>query len=296
MTLTDESDQSPQPQVNAAADDESTTPTPSSSNSGSRSGTEGNTTHASCGTTGQMMVDIASSTSSSPCQPVGVTFPVTYFSKKARCFNPDWYKIYPWLEYSVKKDAAFCYPCRLFGTGCALSSRPERAFTSIGFRDWKHATGQKGILVSHNNSLSHKQAVVAWEQFKATQDQGSIVDQLGTNRAQQISKNKHYITTIAEVLLLCSRQEISFRGHDESDSSMKKGNFLEVLALIASMTQLLTRGSFTVQEMLNTPHTAFRMISFLRQICASVQRAKFYSLMVDETKDRSKQEQMSIVI
>ena len=59
--------------------------------------------------------DIATSTSSPPCQPVGITFPVTYFFGKARSFNPDWFKLYPWLEYSVSKDAAFCYACRLFG-------------------------------------------------------------------------------------------------------------------------------------------------------------------------------------
>lgn len=39
------------------------------------------------------------------------------------------------------------------------------------------------------------------------------------------------------------------------------------------------------------------MASLVRkQICLSVQKARFYSLMVDETKDLSKQEQMSIVV
>uniref|UniRef100_A0A1X7V7J3 TTF-type domain-containing protein n=1 Tax=Amphimedon queenslandica TaxID=400682 RepID=A0A1X7V7J3_AMPQE len=129
----------------------------------------------------------------------------------ARSFNPDWFKLYPWLEYSVSKDAVFCYACRLFGAASIHLSRPERAFTTTGFRDWKHATGQKGILVIHNNSLSHKQGMVAWEQFKTTHDRGSVAEQLGSNRPEQIRKNKHYIKSIAEILLLCSKQEISFR-------------------------------------------------------------------------------------
>ena len=33
-----------------------------------------------------------------------------------------------------------------------------------------------------------------------------------------------------------------------------------------------------------------------RQICTSVQKAGYYSILADETKDTSKQEQLSIVI
>ena len=50
----------------------------------------------------------------------------------------------------------FCFPCH----------KPEKAFTVLGFKDWKHATGKDGILKGHDNSHSHKQAVVAWKEFK----------------------------------------------------------------------------------------------------------------------------------
>ena len=157
--------------------------------------------------------DIALTTSSSPCQPVNITFPVKYFSGKAHSFNPEWFKLYPWLEYSVSNDAAFCYACRLFGAISVCGSRPERAFTQVGFRDCKHATGTKGILMNHNISLSHKQAVVAWQQFKVSCERGSVAEHLGSTKIKSI---RHYIKSVAEVLLLCSRQEIGFRGHDES--------------------------------------------------------------------------------
>ncbi len=267
---------------------------PTSSHSGSGRCASQNLASSSSGNT--LLDDIASSTSCPPCQPVGITFPVTYFSKKARSFNPDWFKVYPWLEYSVKKDAAFCYPCRLFGAGCVHSSRPEKTFSSLGFRDWKHATGQKGILVSHNNSLSHKQAVVAWEQFKLSQDHGLVAEQLGSNRAQQISKNRHYIKSIAEVLLLCSKQEISFRGHDESDSSLNKGNLLEILGVLAKHDPIIEdrlfhgpRNAKYTSNMIQNNILAVMANHVRKQICGSVQKAQFYSLMVDETKDLSKQ-------
>ena len=229
--------------------------------------------------------------------------PITYMPGKGRSFNPDWYRLYPWLEYSIRKDATFCYPCRLFGTYSVHITRPEKAFTFIGFHDWKHATGQKGILVTHHNSLCHQQAVVAWEQFKATQNHGSVAELLGSSRAQQISKNRHYIRTISEVLLLCSQQEISFRGHDESEGSLNKGNFLQILGLVAKHDPIVgerlfhgSRNAKYTSHMIQNNILAVMASLVRKQICHSVQKACFYSLMVDETKDLSKHEQMSVVV
>ena len=124
-------------------------------------------------------------------------------------------------------------PLSLVWVNKYLPSRPGKALNTSGFRNWKHATGSKGILLSHNNCISHKQAVVAWEQFNTTSKTGSVAEQLGSHRAEQIKKNRHYIKTVAEVLLIYSRQEIFFRGHDESSESLNKGNFKEILSLVA---------------------------------------------------------------
>ena len=44
-----------------------------------------------------------------PHQPRGHMFPQTVIGKVKRRFNPNWFNLYkPWLEYSVKGDAAFC--------------------------------------------------------------------------------------------------------------------------------------------------------------------------------------------
>ena len=37
-----------------------------------------------------------------------------------------------------------------------------------------------------------------------------------------------------KIALLCARQDLALRGHDESESSENKGNFKEILALLAS--------------------------------------------------------------
>ncbi|XP_011403267.1 PREDICTED: zinc finger MYM-type protein 1-like [Amphimedon queenslandica] len=145
--------------------------------------------------------------------------------------------------------------------------------------------------------------MVAWEQFKTTHDRGSVAEQLGSNRAEQIRKNKHYIKSIAEILLLCSKQEISFRGHDETESSLNKGNFLEILNLLSkhdpAVNERLSHGPRNAKytsHMIQNNIIAVMATLVRKNICISIQKAGFYSLMVDETKDLSKQEQISFVV
>ena len=178
-------------------------------------------------------VDVASSLQEDPVQPVNHLFPSILISNKERCFNPKWYEQYRWLEYSVAKDAVFCYPCRLFAHG---SNKAEDRFVTIGYRDWKHAIGKGGAFVKHNTSKHHQDALMNWSQYKATVTSGtSVVSRLDNARKEQIKKNRHYLKAMIHASMFCATQEVALRGHRESISSQShnKGNFLEVVGLLA---------------------------------------------------------------
>ena len=49
-----------------------------------------------------------------PCQPP-YDYLVSYFSRKSRRFRSEWYVNRNWLEYSIDKDATFCFYYYLFG-------------------------------------------------------------------------------------------------------------------------------------------------------------------------------------
>ena len=248
--------------------------------------------------------DIALSPEQTPVQPANVAFPLTYFSGKRRSFNPAWFASYTWLEYSVKNDACYCYPCRVFGsTGGGSSSRPVQVFTVSGFRNWKHATGKTGSLSVHDTCSSHRHAMVAWDCFKATANSGTIGDQLGNARADQVRRNRHYIRTIAAVLLLCARQDIALRGHRESSDSLNRGNFLEILMLVANHDDIVKR------QLVDNPKNATYVSPSIqnallnvmgciirKKVASAVQSATYFSILADETKDLSKQEQLTIVL
>ena len=68
---------------------------------------------------------------------------------------------FPWLEYSVENDAAYCLYCYLFGK----FGRKSEIFTSIGFSNWKKAMELFNEHVGGVNSV-HNQARSNCEDFQ----------------------------------------------------------------------------------------------------------------------------------
>ena len=91
--------------------------------------------------------------------------------------------------------------------------RIEKSFTKSGYRDWKHATGKEGILQKHAKCSSHIHAMSAWHTYTINKERGtSVSNSLDSLRTQQIHKNRHYLKSIIEVILLCARIEIALGG------------------------------------------------------------------------------------
>ena len=156
------------------------------------------------------------STADELSQPLLAHFPTTIIGGKAQSCQASWLRTHPWLEYSVEKDSCYCYPCCLFNRepSDSLFANPP------GYCDWKYAPGNKGSLCLHATSKSHSGAMVAWQQFRLNQQHKTTLarrmDRLGE---QTLRSNRHYNKTIAEIILLCARQEIALRGHIESAQS-----------------------------------------------------------------------------
>ena len=75
--------------------------------------------------------------------------------------------------------------------------------------------------------------MVAWHQYKKARG-STVLEYLGNARSEMIQKNRHYVVSLLEVLMLCCIQAgISLRGHRESSDSANRGNFLEIMSLIA---------------------------------------------------------------
>jgi len=49
-------------------------------------------------------------------------YPRTKFGDRFWCFNKSLYELFNWLEYSVKLDRAFCFPCRMFTNSSGINA------------------------------------------------------------------------------------------------------------------------------------------------------------------------------
>ncbi|KAJ9552583.1 hypothetical protein OSB04_016628 [Centaurea solstitialis] len=90
-----------------------------------------------------------------PCQPRGHEFPTKLIEAKARRFVPSWFDEYQWLEYSVKVDKAYCFPCYLFRD----PSKTDAAFVTEGFNSWSKKERFKlhegGVKSNHHKALAN---------------------------------------------------------------------------------------------------------------------------------------------
>ena len=89
------------------------------------------------------------------CQPVD-DYLVSYFSGKHRRFRSKWYVKRNWLEYSIDKDAAFCFYCYLFGQDVGKQGGGE-TFVMKGFKLWnqlvKLDSHVGGVNSAHNQTV-----------------------------------------------------------------------------------------------------------------------------------------------
>ena len=247
-----------------------------------------------------VVTDIANSIQDNPVQPRNHKFPTTTFNNRLRAFNPLWFDSYSWLEYSIERDAAFCFPCRFFATGI---HRNDSSFGTSGLTNWKNAIGKGGRLEKHKTSHRHQHAMSAWSDYTSNISHNrSIASTLNTDRQVQVCNNRHYMKTLLHVIKFCSFQEIALRGHREVESN-NKGNFLELLHLVSEHDPVIkskirdgprnaTYTSHSIQdELLHILAKNTRL-----HICNEVKQATYYSIIVDESRDLAKQEQMSFVV
>ena len=81
-----------------------------------------------------------------PAQPV-IDFPKSNCDNHRRSFQKEWYKQFSWVEYSIERNAVFCFACLHFLPQSFHDSDP--AFTSSGFKNWKKALEQGRGLFKH---------------------------------------------------------------------------------------------------------------------------------------------------
>ncbi|KAK8340234.1 hypothetical protein V6Z11_A08G089500 [Gossypium hirsutum] len=206
-------------------------------------------------------------------------------------------------QYSPSKDAIFCLPCFLFNSN-PTSRFGSTAFTHNGFSNWKKVhDGCNCAFLTHmgkDPNLLHNNAQRAYVDLM---NQAQHIDvSLDRQTTQKISANRLRLKTSIDVVRWFSFQGCAFRGHDESSGSKNRGNFLELLSLLASYDEKVEDVLKSAPQ--NASYTSSTIQKKILQIYANRVRNvireeigdRKFRIIVDEVTDESKKEQMAIIL
>lgn len=210
------------------------------------------------------------------------------------------------------KQVAFCFVCRLFGGltyAAAAGGRLQKdtTFAETGYDNWAKALDKSKGLARHEASASHRQALASHKAFLTQKPVDVLVDDhqaaVLTERQRKIAFNRSVIARLFTIVLLLGRLGMPFRGHDESADSMNKGMFVEIVYFLASNSDsILSRHLETAGK--NATYMSHHIQNEMIEICGekirkaileSVREARFFTIMMDETRDAGHIEQVVIV-
>lgn len=242
--------------------------------------------------------DLSSGLHQPPTQPVIPIFPIT----NGRRFNPRYYDKYQWLEYSCEADSVFCYYCRHLTKKSELRPGEKigcRPFIENGFKKWKDTSD---LLSQHEKGIRHKNASTSYVEFIGRSgSNNSVASILVGQRTEDINENREHVKALLRATSYLCRQKLAFRGHRETEASDNKGNFVELLEMIAQTDKKLAGKLAQRYGHYTSPVYQNDLISViankLRKIISEeVVKSGFFSISADETKDASKSEQMSVLV
>ncbi|KAL6499901.1 hypothetical protein OROGR_027811 [Orobanche gracilis] len=171
-----------------------------------------------------------------PCQPKTHDFPQKECGGFRR-FSVSWFEKWDWLEYSIEKDVAFCFVCYLFKNYVEINTGGD-AFVNKGFNLWnkperflKHVGGVKS---AHN---------LVYEKYVNLRDGQKKINSCFFCNATDVMKSDYDVRLKASISCLCYllRQGMAFRGHRESEESLNRGNFLELLKWLKTHNEVISK-------------------------------------------------------
>ncbi|KAJ6811556.1 zinc finger MYM-type protein 1-like [Iris pallida] len=240
-----------------------------------------------------------------PYQPIQNSYPKSGPEHHRRSFQSTWFKVFPsWLEYSSSMDAAFCLPCFLFNNPSSSRYSGKNAFTVGGFDNWKKVKdGKNCAFLNHEGKHVNSIHNLAERSCEDLMNQSQHIQRMvGNFTSEQIKNNQFRLKVSIDIVRWLTFQGCAFRGRDESLSSINRGNFLEMLSFlcpynekVADVVGKAPKNASYTSSMIQKEILHVYSIRVKNAIREEIGDGK-YSVIVDEARDESKREQMSIVL
>jgi hypothetical protein len=155
------------------------------------------------------VLDISLNSDEQPIQTI-INFPRRKICEKQRSFQSSWYKVYPWIEYSIQLDAIFCFFCRHF-TSSISREKHQDVLIATGYNNWKNISG---MAKKHNSVDSYKTSLAKYQGYISSKSIGAVTTQMNSHVEENINKNREVLKSVICSVLYCARQDIGLRGHN----------------------------------------------------------------------------------
>lgn len=174
-----------------------------------------------------------------------------------------------------------------------------------GFVNWKKVhDGKKCSFLNHIGSepcSEHNNATKAWHDF--LNQQGHLKNVVAVGNQRERERNRLRVKVSIAAVKWLTTQSCAFRGHDETPESKNRGNFIELLKLLAEFNPEIAEVIFE-----NAPYSSkytshdiqqeilgIYALKVRKHIREQIRDSKF-SILVDETCDVANREQMALVL
>ncbi|KAL1281285.1 hypothetical protein QQF64_000088 [Cirrhinus molitorella] len=222
---------------------------------------------------------------------------VQKIGKNNRSFQLSWYDKVSWLTGSAVTNKMYCWPCLLMkpSHGCVVWSK-------VGFGDLSNFDR---AYKRHEKSNEHVSACARLSCMGRIRVEHAINEGARIQVAKHnetVKQNRAFLNRLIDVTSLLGRQELSFRGHDESSESSNKGNYREFTETLAKYDSILSTQFESSTVFSGMSHTIQNdLISALAatisdQIRDEIQDAPFFGWQADETTDISCRAQLSVIV
>lgn len=209
-----------------------------------------------------------------------------------------WLDRYDWIEYSVSKDAAFCYVCRQFG-----DQSQETAFTLTGYSNWRAALTPSKGFGKHQASAGHIEAMARFVEKKKRTETGTSISELLNPTV--LAKCRYYCKSIIEVILFLATNRLALRGDWDAKEKEEGGLFnslfeytmqkdKELVACQKYMPKNVTYKSPQIQNEFIAIIAELLRESIVNEVKKA--DADVFTILLDGTKDKHGVECVSIAV
>lgn len=233
-----------------------------------------------------------------PHQPKDFKFSVIGLAgKQNRSFSAAWFDKKAWLTPSIEKQSLFCFYCL-----CFENERSETLWTKVGCRDLKHLSEK---IKKHEESNAHMTNTIKYKTFGTVNVAAQIDSHVKISiekHNQQVTKNRHVLSRLINCLNYCAVHEIGLRGHTETQDSFNRGNFLDLVSMVADLDSVLldhlnnsSVAKYTSHDIQNELLDCMYSV-YLEELKIDLHNVDFVSVQADETTDITCKSQFVIVL